>query len=316
MNWAKIIAFLALSVVAGGQTQQPPPQTARQAVLEMLLGKSPNAVQKHLPQNAIDIFGKADAGLLAMFTQKISLIQRQAINDNKQLETYDVGPFLLVSQTAQGNRQVRTEIAVDRDDLSGDEDQIELSLRVYKDGVMERMPVVPNLILDMKEEKDIWRLNQLTLAIHVPLSDPDYVQRIAEDMRKTRQQMVEIMAVGALQTLKTAETAHQKTHSGSYTCQLSDLGTAWQNLGGEPADSEGPANIKKDFTFKIADCSASGFHITAEPIKNGAARRAFCIDEVGAALFADNGKGETCISSGRPLSEMRQDSDGAVGTMY
>ena len=69
MNWAKIIAFLAVSVVASAQTQPtPPPQTARQAVLEMLLGKSPNAFQKHLPENALDIFGKTDNGLLTMFS--------------------------------------------------------------------------------------------------------------------------------------------------------------------------------------------------------------------------------------------------------
>ena len=108
MNWAKIIAFLALTVVASAQTQPPPPQTARQAVLEMLFGKTPNAFQKHLPENALDIIGKTDIGLLGMFSQQISIMQRQALSENKQLETFDAGPFLLVSETLQGRQQVRT----------------------------------------------------------------------------------------------------------------------------------------------------------------------------------------------------------------
>src|ERR1043166_1329951 len=265
MNWAKIITLLAVSVVASAQTQQtPPPQTARQAVLEMLLGKNPNAFQKHLPENAIDIFGKTDSGLLAMFNQQISVIQRQALNENKQFETFDVGPFLLVSDVTQGKHQVRTEIAVDRDDLSGDEDQIELSLHVYKDGVLNKIPVVPNLIIDMKEEKDIWRLSQLTLAIHVPLSDPDYVQGIAEDMRKTRQRMVEYGAISSLNTIKVAELARQKKNL-AYTCNLAEVGKGLEQENGESGGGMAGVDIKKDYVFKITDCSSSSLHITAEP---------------------------------------------------
>lgn len=313
MNWAKIIAFLALSVVASGQTQQPPPQTARQAVLEMLLGKAPNAFQKHLPENALDIFGKTDNGLLGMFSQQISMIQRQALNENKQLETFDVGPYLLVSETSQGNHRVRTEIAVDRDDLSGDEDQIELSLNVYKDGVIDRMPVVPNLILEMKEEKDIWRLNQLTLAIHVPLSDPEYVKGIAEDMRKTRQRMAEFGAMTSLHTMKALEVAHQKKNS-AYTCNLVELGKGWEASADRPGYGGEGRDAKKDYAFKIADCSSSSFHITAEPVKNGPARRALCIDEAGAMRFANDGKGSSCISSGRSVEEMEGErSTGFIG---
>src|SRR3954466_6736081 len=136
MNWAKIITLLMVSVMAAGaQTQTPPPQTARQAVLEMLFGKSPNAFQKHLPETALDIFGKTDIGLLSMVTGQVSMIQRQTMNSGQHVETFEAGPLLLVSESSQGTHQQRVEIAVDRDDLSGDEDQIELSMLIYKDGV-------------------------------------------------------------------------------------------------------------------------------------------------------------------------------------
>jgi len=66
----------------------------------------------------------------------------------------------------------------------------------------------------------------------------------------------------------------------------------------------------KDYSFKIIGCSASGFEITAEPLKGSVASRAFCIDETGAAKFAEDGKGSTCMSSGKPIEEMyREDSN-------
>jgi hypothetical protein len=148
MNWAKIIALLAVSVVAGAQTQ-PPPQTARQALLEMVLSKSPKSFEKHIPETAFEIFSKTDTGLAPALLAQISWIQSQLTMGGKHLETFEAGPFLLVTESSLDNHQERVEIAVERDDLSGDEDQIELSLHVYKDGVLDRMPVVPSLIVDM-----------------------------------------------------------------------------------------------------------------------------------------------------------------------
>ena len=195
MNWAKIITLLAASVVAGAQTQQgPPPQTARQALLEMLFSKSPKAFEKHMPEHVLEAFNKADSGWANKFMSPLSALQRQATMEGQHLETFEAGPLLLTGESMQGNHQERIEIAVERDDLSGEDDQIELSLHIYKDGLPDRLPIVPNLILDMKQEKDIWRVSQITVAVHVPLSDPDYVEGIAEDMRKTHQRMVRVQA--------------------------------------------------------------------------------------------------------------------------
>ena len=199
--------------------------------------------------------------------------------------------------------------------LSGDDDQIELSLNIYKDGILDRLPVVPNLILDMKEEKHIWRLNQLTLAIHIPLSDPDYVKGIAEDMRKTRQRMAEY---GAMTSLQTAQSPRR--HLSKRKPQLTPATLLnWGKAGGCPGlrrqRGEGP-DSRKDYVFKIADCSSSSFHIVAEPAKNGPARRALCIDDAGTTLFSDDGKGATCISSGRPVKEMEEAGSGrAMGAI-
>jgi len=305
MNWAKIITLLAVSVVASAQAQQPPPpQTARQAVLEILFGKSPKAVERHIPESALAIFNKTDSGIAPMLLSQISGARLDIAGQEKHVESFEAGPLLLSTEGAQGNHQVRYEVVVDRDDLSGDEDQMELSLRTYQDGVLQRMPVVPGLVLDLKQEKDIWKLSQLTVNIHVPLSDPDYVRGIAEDMRKTRQRMAEYQALASLQSMKAAEVEYQKNKS-TYTCDLANLGKGLQS---GATDSSGKAS----YDFKITNCSSSGFNIVAEPAKDGPARRALCIDETGPARFSNDGKGSTCTSSGRPLDEMYREDSGSV----
>ncbi len=316
MNWAKIIALLAVIVVAAGAQQtQAPPQTARQALLEMFFSKDSKAFEKHVPETARETFAKIDAGLLTMVTGQVSGIRGQLNSPGSHLETFDAGPLLLVSERSQDGHQERVEISVERDDLSGDQDQIELSLHVYKDGTAERIPVVPGLVLDMKEEKDIWRLSwrlsQITLEVHVPLSDPEYVQGIAEDMRKARQRVAEYQTLSSLQALKAAEVSYQKK-SGNYTCKLENLGKGWDVSAAEPGGQAA-------YVFTITSCTNSSVNIIAEPAKNGPARRALCIDENGAARFADDSKGPTCLSSGRPISELEAEGRGnsvGMGRIY
>jgi len=312
MNWAKIITLLAVSMVAGAQTQELPSQTARQALLEMLFSKSPHAFEKHMPEHVLEVFNKADSGWASKFMAPLLALQRQATMEGQHLETFETGPLLFTGEAMQGNHQQRLEIAVERDDLSGEDDQIELSLHIYKDGMPDRLPVVPNLILDMKQEKDIWRLSQITVALHIPLSDPDYVEGIAEDMRKNHQRTVEFGALGSLQQMKEKELARQKKSSG-YTCDLSELGFAAEAStvpGSVPAvpTANPPA---KDYRFKITRCSASGFEISAEPLKGSVAHKAFCIDEAGPAKFSEDGNSSTCISSGKSIEEMYREDSGS-----
>src|SRR5690349_718077 len=117
MNWAKIITLLAVSVVASAQTQQtPPPQTARQALLEMLFSKSPKAFEKHMPEYVLAVFNKADDGWAGRYMSPLMEIQRRATGEGQRLETFETGPLLLIGEGMQNNHQQRLEVAVDRDD--------------------------------------------------------------------------------------------------------------------------------------------------------------------------------------------------------
>jgi hypothetical protein len=72
--------------------------------------------------------------------------------------------------------QRKMEVIVERDDLAGDDDEIELSVHPYVNGKPQPLPVRPRIVLSMEQEKEVWKLNEVTVAMHVPLSDPDFLR--------------------------------------------------------------------------------------------------------------------------------------------
>jgi hypothetical protein len=159
----KFICFLLLlSVVASvalAQTQAPPPpQTARQALLEMFTGKKDDSFQKHLPDAALHTLVRKGSNPQTSVVAQFSMFARQAQLQGNHLETFDVGSLLL-SVEQNGGRE-KLEVFVERDDLQGDEDQIELSFKYYENAELQVLPVVPRLIFSMQTEKEVWRLEK------------------------------------------------------------------------------------------------------------------------------------------------------------
>jgi hypothetical protein len=200
MRNATIALLVALAVnislQAQTQTPPPPPQTARQALIEMFLGKNPDAFAKHLPKVASQALIRKGESPGTSLVQKISMIGRQ-LTAQGHAETFDVGPTLLVSEQDEGKEKVKTEVIVERDNLMGENDEIEVSIHVYRDGEPEFLPVIPRLIFSMTQEKEIWRLTEATLAAHVPLTDPDYLKGVrkkedeaSENMASARVSMI------------------------------------------------------------------------------------------------------------------------------
>ena len=166
---------LSLCCQTPAQTSLPPsPQSARQALIEMFVSKDASDFAKHLPENARRALIHKGETPETSIVLRISTVGRQMVAQGEHIETFDVGPNLLVS--VQNGGQGRVEVAVERDSLIGEEDEIELSVHVYRDGQPESLPVVPRLIFTLKQEKEIWRLSEITLAAHIPLTDPDCVR--------------------------------------------------------------------------------------------------------------------------------------------
>ena len=321
------VSLTILCAVNTWAQQTAAPQTARQALLEMFFSKTPGTFAKHLPlatRNALDKSG-------AMATlQQYSVMASQLETQGQNLRTFETGSVLLVGENPKSGGKV--EITVENDALRGDQDDIELSFQVYKNGKTERTPFMPQMTFSMKQEADIWKLNEISVTIHVPLADPDFLKAMTDKMTDNMTGNMRPSAVGrtsygaqvegsaqpagsdaivlaAMRSILAAEMTYASSYpTVGYTCSLSSLDGFG---GGEPNERQamlinsGLASGKKyGFVFTLSECGAApaaSFHLTAVP--NGASygRKAFCADQTGVIRSSIDGNPATCLTSGAPV---------------
>ena len=299
---------LSLPCQTPAQTSLPPsPQSARQALIEMFVSKDASDFAKHLPENARRALIHKGETPETSIVLRISTVGRQMVAQGEHIETFDVGPNLLVS--VQNGGQERVEVGVERDSLIGEEDEIELSVHVYKDGQPESLPVVPRLIFTLKQEKEIWRLSEITLAAHIPLTDPDYLQGLRKEQDAANESAAQMRST----VLTAAETSYATKHPNlGYTCTFSNLFTRdpAEDVAGEAGESEGYFDPRQNieeangYRFALTGCDgnpASKYRLTAAPIDSDSGVKTFCSDESGTLRFVTGGKSSTCFSRGQVL---------------
>jgi hypothetical protein len=301
--------------------QQPaaPPQTARQALLEMFFSKTPGTLLKHLPAATRTALDKA--GALATL-ESYSLMASQLQTQGQNVQTFETGSVLLAADDPKTGQ--KTEITVENDALRGDQDDIDLTFHVFKNGQEERTPFMPQITFSMKQEAQVWTLNEISVTIHLPLADPDLLKAITEKLKPqaaTTSTFVahpeplvqpassDAMVVGAMRTILTAEITYATSYpTVGFTCSLSSLDGFG---GGEPNEHQamlinsGLASGKKyGFVFTLSECGgapATGFHLTAVPNGIGYGRKAFCADQSGAIRSSNDGNPATCMANGSPV---------------
>ena len=293
------------SVPLSAQTlTAPPPQTARQALIEMFVGKGPDDFMKHLPEATRQaLIHKGDSPDTSVVL-RISMIGRQLASQGEHVETFDAGPDILV--TEQNHGREKFEAIVEHDSLMGEEDEIELSVHSYKDGQEERLPVIPRLIFTLKQEKEVWRLTEVTAAAHVPLTDPDYLK----GLRKEQDDSNARLAQNRVTVLAMAEKGYVTRHPDrGYTCTLATLGTP------EPGAAPGEAGIVYDpgqgseewsgYRFALSGCDgspAAKYRITAVPMGSDSEMKMFCADESGMVKSVSGAKSSACFSRGEVMN--------------
>jgi TonB family protein len=277
----------------------PPPQTARQALIEMFFGTAANHLEKHLPDVTRKTLRRMDSGNGQSFLSDFSMFASQAKAGGAALQTFDTGPTLL---TAEGpDRELeKVEITVERDDLVGEEDQIELALHITRGAKEEALPFIPHFTFSMKMESEVWRLNEISVAVRLPLADPDFLKTIEDRQRSQNEQMT----MWSVQQVTYAEKSYNSAHNG-FACSLSSLGNSGKQLGGashgyliDPQLANGKKNA---YIFAISGCDGSAYKIVAEPASPDSGQRAFCSDESGAIRSATDGRATTCLSSGETV---------------
>ena len=271
----------------------PPSQTARQALIEIFFGKKPDHVKKHLAEITRKAMSKLDTGAGPSFMTEIEAIGVQAQSLGGHLQIMESGPTLLTIE--QPETREKFEVTVERDDLIGDEDQIELSFQMSRNGKPETLPFLPRLNFLMKMEADIWRVTDLTFSAHMPLTDSDFLKGVVDQLEKKQQASNEAGAAYSVRAIVGAEMSYHNTHPEKpYSCSLSEMGSS--------VDSELARGTKNGYVFALTACDALHFKVAAEPATPSSGRHAFCSDESGTIKFSGNSKAATCLSSGEPYS--------------
>ena len=109
-----------------------------------------------------------------------AMILNSQAQSNSNLKWNATGPVLVTidNPKAGGSMEVR----VDRDEIKGDHNEMELSFHAVKDGHEEKMSVTPHLNLQMKSEQNIWKLSEVGFSLTVKLDGAliDSVQKQME----------------------------------------------------------------------------------------------------------------------------------------
>ena len=169
--FAVVVVLLASSLSAQNPSVLTPPlpQTARQALIEMFFGQASNHLEKHLPDVTRKTFKRMDSGNGQSFLGEFSMFATQAKASGEKFETFDTGTTLLTAEDPRGVDNEKVEITVERDDLIGEEDEIELALHMTRGGEKETLPFIPHFTFSMRPESDVWRLNEISVTVRLPL---------------------------------------------------------------------------------------------------------------------------------------------------
>jgi hypothetical protein len=314
-----IVLTIALASVETAPAQQAAPQTARQALLEMLFSKTPGTFARHLP--AITRATLDKTGAMASL-QSYSMLANQIQAQGQNLETFETGSVLVSSENPATGQKF--EILVEDDSLRGDQDDLLLSFQISKNGTTERTPYMPQMTFSMKKEAQLWTLNEISLTIHIPLADPDVLKSFADNMAaKPRAQNLsgarsetpaqtvgsDSMVLTAMRTILTAQVTYAATYPAvGYSCTLSDLdgfGGGERNEHQAMLINSGLASGKKyGYVFTLTECAgtpARRFRLTATPNASTFGRKTFCADEAGAIRSSEDANPAQCMASGTPV---------------
>jgi hypothetical protein len=319
--------LLASAAVMAAQTQ-PMPQTARQALIEMFFSKTSGTFEKHLPQATVAAIHKSDSGSGPSMLSLFSMVSAQA-HSNGHFESFEAGPMLFSSEDLQNHSKL--EVMVERDDLQGESDEIELSFHAYKDGQLQTAGIDPRVVLVMQPEQKTWRLYDIRVTIGFSLTDPNFLKLLSTPVRPqvtgattgvtaNQNQFTpaatfgsvhasnEASATSSIRAINTAQVTYAAMYPAhGFTCTLSDLGGMGGGAGAdehhamlvEPRLSNGRKN---GYVFKLTNCNgspATTYSVIATPTEANAGSRAFCSDQSGVVRSSTDAA--SCASSGQPV---------------
>ncbi len=181
-----VAVMLALAAVAFAQTpatKPASPQSARQALIEMLTTKSDTVFSSHLPDalnTRLELMKSKDAK-----TGKESTPVRtsnEAIVNTKDAQIYDAGSTFLVYTSPKVPNQ-KVEMIVDRDQPGPDDtENFEFSFHFSDNGKESMRALTPKLLVQMKQEEGSWRMANVGFSAVLQLDDGDKLDELMASM--------------------------------------------------------------------------------------------------------------------------------------
>lgn len=322
LRTAAFLLVVSCSAFLFSQTQAPtpPPQTPRQALIEMINGGQEGAM-KHLTvemQKSLQTDKNSAASQLATFNQIRSA--------SSEFQVFETGQVLLSANDPKNNEKF--EVHVDSDDLSGDTDNMDISFHQFRDGVEQDIPyatMLSRFTVGMKKQENIWRLNELSINIKVPLGDPKLLEKFGNGMPTgmvggkiggsasgKQEKPRDMTPREVVEMLGMTESMFARTHPEiGFTCTLADLAKPnFLNLdsrifSGEPY---------RGYKFSLSGCQdkpSGSFHLIAEPVSPATKAKAYCTDATNNVRSSADGLGSSCLASGT-LAPFGAD-EGSVG---
>ncbi|HKV82598.1 MAG TPA: hypothetical protein VJP02_30900 [Candidatus Sulfotelmatobacter sp.] len=156
----------------------------------------------------------------------------------------------------------------------------------------------------MKQEKDVWRLTEITVAGQIPLTDPDYLKGLRKQQDEANEQMAQMRMI--VNGQKAYSAAHPEI---GYACALSNLVPPQKTeaTGEEGTTSFDPGQGSEQwngYRFTLNGCGgtpSSKYRLAAIPIDSKSTGKTFCADESGKVTFVNGGKPSSCLRSGQEL---------------
>jgi hypothetical protein len=309
LRTAALLLVVSTSTFLLPQTQAPaPPQTPRQALIEIITGGEQGAL-KHLTvemQKSLQGDGKNNSSAhLAAFDQI-----KAASSEFQVFETCQV-----LFATNDPKTHEKYEVHVDNDDLSGDTDNIDISFHQFRDDIEQDIPyamMLSRFTLGMKRQTDIWRLNDISINIKVPLGDPKLLEKFGNGMpgmfggkigvgpTGTPEKPRDLPPKEAIMMVAFAESAFASRHPEvGFTCSLADLGE-FNPFNVDPHVFNGEPY--HGYKFALSGCQgkpSGSFHLVAEPVSPGTGAKAYCTDATHNVRTSDDGRGGTCLAFGK-----------------
>lgn len=341
MNAIRRVALLLLLVLtftvflsAQKQALAPPPQSSRQALLEMMNGGQ-NGVMKHLTVEVQQLLKQPGNQQALLMLGMFDSIKSQS---GGELQTFETGPVLLAVN--EPNQHQKFEVHVENDDLNGDQNTLELSLHLLRDGQEQQDEwgyLSSRIKVTMNRQQEIWRLSNVGVGLEIPLGDPEFLKKtFLKSLNSEGATGVGVVApsasgmasatVGASEVVVHPETtatfqatelppsslatmlgvvetvfARQHPETG-FTCSLPDLAETGKGFNVDPQVSTG---IYKGYRISLSGCQgkpAGSFQISLEPVSGGGGK-AYCIDATQNVRASDDGRGATCLTSGKLESQ-------------